>query len=115
MKIEKRGIRITELPAGVEIETSEGRIEVKNMGGFESLILTVNHAAQIRAALTEALKSLGASVEANPEGPWASLDDIPQFVRQVKDKDGDLIKREPDGSWPVRAGEWDHYAPFRRA
>lgn len=108
MKIEKRGIRITELPHNMVIETDP---ETGNVLMWSDLF-TADQARQIRDALNVALGE-------GPEQRWDRIEDVPKGVAAVRDKDGDYWSRQSDDGDHLFGGEtfeWiNQYAPFRRA
>lgn len=108
MKIEKRGIRITDLPYDMVIETHP---ETGNVLMWSNLF-TADEARQIRDALNVALGE-------DSEQRWDCIEDVPKSVTVVRDKD--------NYPWHRQSTDGDHlfddqpfaylnqYAPFRRA
>lgn len=92
MKIEKRGIRITEVPGVDYIEgVPGGNVTIQFSGGAYLATWPAEGARELRDALAEALglDSL--------KGPWYRFEEIPQSVPAVLDKDGDQWRRVDNG------------------
>jgi hypothetical protein len=128
MKIEKRGVRITAVP-GLESITVEQ--DTYSTGGVHILLkgLSVNQ-REFERGTSYGIKELGELIEAlqaaqqeaqqmagmpsfvkDDEGPWERLEDIPEHITRIYDKEND--------SWGVQElrDETEEiqrkYAPYR--
>lgn len=108
MKIEKRGILITELPAGMEVETVSTGIRI------DRTIYNEDQVREIRDALNIVLGEDPVSLD----GPWNQLEDIPASVTEVWDRQDDHLERlgGAGGNWDTGNDDprWSSlYGPFR--
>jgi hypothetical protein len=70
----------------------------------------VDEIRAIRDALTAVLDD---SVTVNTFGPWRHLNDVPESIDRVYDKDGDATDRNANGSWGDDPDYWsERYGPF---
>lgn len=131
MNIEKRGIRITDVPGVEYIETVPASADQD----YDSVLIMFNAAdnpinfgptelTELRDALTEAIDSFNPPkvVDKEPLGlhepglAWARVEDIPADITRVADRDDDRWERLPSGQWvsdsAPGAGNIDLYGPF---
>lgn len=93
MKIEKLGIRITELPFEQTIRTDGNEIVIESPLDVTTRRYSAASAAALRDALTVVLDGI-AREAADGNDPWDRLEDVPTYVQKVWDSQDDLWCRD---------------------
>jgi hypothetical protein len=127
MKIEKLGVRITDICGAESIEITpderaEHGVTIKVTYAIGALLYGIEqfgqHIDALKSAHAEAAAMAGMPTVAR--GPWSRLEDVPAEVTAVYDNENDLWER--DGHrWFAQTGEYDgpatnkKYSPYRLA
>lgn len=111
MKIESRGISITDVPRVQSIIIDQTGVSIQ----FEGVSYVWNWTF---AELREFYTAIGEALKRDPESPvapvkpektkWRKGDPEPEGVTEVIDRDGDLWKRV-NGSWKMRNGGYENW------
>ena len=115
MKIEKLGIRITELPFEQTIRTEGEDIVIEDPLNGTARRYSVESATALRDALTLALMS---HLQAHGPRSWNRLEDVPAEVGVVSDVEGDHWHRNQNAPWVNETGDYagpvtdKKYGPF---
>jgi hypothetical protein len=125
VKIEKLGVRITDICGAESIEINpdehaEHGVTIKVTYASDVIEFGIEqfgqHIDALKSAHAEAAAMAGMPTAAR--GPWARLEDVPPEVTAVYDKENDLWKRDGSG-WVTGVDDYaglttnKKYGPFR--
>lgn len=113
MKVERQGVRITDVPGVKHIDVAHDGTTRITFAGVESMIwgpapLGVFIEA-LKAAHTEALHMTGQSAPAAFPRVFKQGDLIPVDVTRVRDDDGDVWVCNANGRWDETTGTYSNY------
>jgi hypothetical protein len=128
MKIEKLGVRITEICGAESIEITpderaEHGVTIKITYAIGALLYGIEqfgqHIDALKSAHAEAA-AMAARSASVARGPWDRLEDVPQRVNRVWDYQDGRWDRASDGVWVDMDGNdasasSNKYSPFRLA
>lgn len=105
MKIEYGDMRITEVPYVAYIDVNNATCAIKFIG-LSPIVFTEYQLREFHAAISEAVKYMGAPVVEKPSEPrtWNDGDPEPDDIAAVIDCDDDVWKTIGDGDWRLGDG-----------